>query len=83
MAEEAGYEHGARGVMDYPEHERTYGRFLGLVKYGSIVVVSILVFMLLFFIAKAGVIMSFLSALVFGLVASFLMASGDRKSMKH
>ncbi|MBB3951559.1 aa3-type cytochrome c oxidase subunit IV [Aureimonas jatrophae] len=83
MAEDAGFEPGARGVMDYPEHERTYGRFLGLVKYGTIVVVAILVFMLMYFIAAAGVITSFLSALVFGGVASFLMATGDQKSMKH
>ncbi len=83
MAEDAGFETGARGVMDYPEHERTYGRFLWLVKYGTIGVVSILIGMLMGLIVGAGVITSVLSALVFGGVASFLMASGDQKSMKH
>jgi len=83
MAEDAGYDPVNRGVMDYPEHERTYGRFLGLVKYGTIVVVSILIFMMLVFFTSAGVIMSFLSALVFGGVASFMMMTGDEKSMKH
>ncbi|MCB8838936.1 aa3-type cytochrome c oxidase subunit IV [Aurantimonas sp. VKM B-3413] len=34
--------------MDYPEHEKTYNLFLGLVKWGAIGVVIILVFMALF-----------------------------------
>ncbi len=83
MAEDVGTDPANRGVMDYPEHERTYNRFLGLVKYGTIGVVSILIGMLVGLIVGAGVVTSVLCALVFGGVASFLMATGDEKSMKH
>jgi len=36
--------------MDYQEHERTYGLFLGLVKWGSIGVVALLIGMAIFLI---------------------------------
>ncbi len=36
-------EHAAGSAMDYAEHERTYERFLGLVKWGSIFVIVLLV----------------------------------------
>ena len=36
-------EHAAGSAMDYAEHERTYGLFLGLVKWGSIFVVALLI----------------------------------------
>lgn len=35
-------------AMDYTEHERTYALFLGMVKYGSVAVILILVLMALF-----------------------------------
>jgi hypothetical protein len=36
--------------MDYPEHERTYGMFVGLVKWGTIGVVVLLIGMAIFLI---------------------------------
>ena len=36
--------------MDYREHERTYERFTGLVKWGSIFVATLLVLMAYFLI---------------------------------
>jgi len=41
----ADHDHAAGSAMDYAEHERTYGRFLGLVKWGSIFVIGLLVVM--------------------------------------
>ena len=32
-------------AMDYPEHERTYDRFVAFTKWGTIVVCGIVVFM--------------------------------------
>jgi hypothetical protein len=34
--------------MDYPEHERTYDRFVSFVKWGTIVVCAIIVGMAIF-----------------------------------
>jgi len=34
--------------MDYPEHEKTYGLFLGMFKWGTIAVVIILILMAIF-----------------------------------
>ena len=42
--------HGGHPAMDYPEHERTYRSFVTFTKWGSIVVVGILIFMALFLI---------------------------------
>jgi len=69
MAEDLGFDRDARGTMNYAEHNRTYAGFLGLVKYGSIGVVTILVFMLLFFIASAGLFTSLIAAAVFAALA--------------
>lgn len=35
-------------VMDYEEHNKTYGLFMNLVKYGIIGVVLLLIFMAIF-----------------------------------
>ena len=35
-------------VMDYPEHERTYSMFTGLVKWSAIAVVAVLALMGIF-----------------------------------
>lgn len=43
----ANHDHTAESAMDYAEHERTYAMFLGLVKWGSIFVVGLLVVMAL------------------------------------
>lgn len=37
-------------VMDYPEHERTYAMFTGLVKWGTVAVAAILALMALFLV---------------------------------
>ena len=41
----ADHDHAAGSAMDYAEHERTYGRFVGLVKWGSIFIIGLLVVM--------------------------------------
>ncbi len=43
----ASHDHAAGSGMDYPEHERTYERFVGLVKWGTIAIVALLVVMAL------------------------------------
>ncbi|UIJ72776.1 aa3-type cytochrome c oxidase subunit IV [Aurantimonas sp. HBX-1] len=50
--------------MDYPEHERTYSRFLAMTKWGSATILAILVGMLVGLIAGAGVIASVFSFLI-------------------
>ena len=47
--------------MDYPEHERTYSRFLAKTKWGSAAIIAILVGMLVGLIMGAGVIASVLA----------------------
>ena len=41
-------EHHHSSAMDYPEHERTYERFVTFVKWGTIVVSAIVVGMVIF-----------------------------------
>jgi hypothetical protein len=36
--------------MDYPQHQHTYDLFVGLVKYGSISVIAVLVLMAIFLV---------------------------------
>ena len=47
--------------MDYPEHERTYSRFLAMTKWGTAVVVALLAGMMVGLIVGAGVIASIFS----------------------
>lgn len=49
--------------MDYAEHDKTYGRFLWLVKYGTIAVIAILLGMLAGLVAGWGIIMSLAAAI--------------------
>ena len=46
----ANHDHAAGSAMDYSEHERTYEMFLGLLKWGSIFVIALLVGMAIFLI---------------------------------
>ena len=77
MADDQGYEWKGT-TMDYAEHDRTYMGFLALVKYGTIAVIAILLGMLAGLIAGAGIITSVLAAVVFFVVASYLLG-GDTK----
>ncbi len=83
MAEQPGYDPHAVGEMDYKEHDRTYAGFLGLVKYGSIAVIAILVFMLVTLVAGGGLIAGVVSAGVFAAAAIFVLGTGESHSMKH
>ncbi len=40
--------------MDYAQHDQTYSAFLGLAKYGSLVVVALLIAMAFGFFAAGG-----------------------------
>ena len=40
--------------MDYAEHDKTYNRFLGLAKYGTLVCVALLAAMAFGFFTPAG-----------------------------
>ena len=48
MAEHNVAHAGGHPAMDYPEHERTYGMFVNLAKYGTIAVIVILIGMAIF-----------------------------------
>ena len=52
MAEDMGYEMTKPGqsAMDYAEHEQTYALFLGLTKWGIIVICALLVLMAVFLV---------------------------------
>lgn len=73
MAEEMGFELNKGAAMDYAEHKRTYAGFLGLVKYGSIGVVAILLGMLVGLIVGGGVILSILAMVIFTVLAVVLL----------
>lgn len=59
--------------MDYAEHEKTYGRFLGLVKYGTIFVVAVLLGMLAYLIAGWGVLGGLFAFVAAGAVLYFVL----------
>ncbi|KAB0680014.1 aa3-type cytochrome c oxidase subunit IV [Aureimonas leprariae] len=83
MAEQPGFDPHAVGEMDYPEHNRTYGRFLGFFKYGAIAVVAILIFMATALVGHGGFIGGILLAAIFAAVAVFVLGKGEENSMKH
>lgn len=58
--------------MDYSEHEKTYGLFLAGAKYGTIIVVALLIAMAAYFFTSAGAIVSFLLFLVLSIGGSVL-----------
>ena len=58
--------------MDYPEHEKTYGLFIALFKWGSVGIIALLLGMMVGLIMGSGVIASvltFVVALVIGYFA--------------
>jgi hypothetical protein len=50
--------------MDYPEHEKTYNLFIALFKWGSVVIIALLLGMLVGLIMGSGVIASVLTFVV-------------------
>ncbi|WP_420407266.1 aa3-type cytochrome c oxidase subunit IV [Hoeflea sp.] len=58
--------------MDYSEHDKTYAIFLAGAKYGTIVIVALLIAMATFFFTAAGGITSFLLFLVLSIGGSVL-----------
>jgi len=51
-------------AMDYSEHEKTYSMFLAGAKYGTLIIVALMIAMAVYFFTGAGAIVSFLSFLV-------------------
>lgn len=83
MAEQPGYDPHAIGEMDYPEHNRTYLRFLAAFKYGTIIVIALLIFMATALVGHGGFIGGILFAAIFAAVAVFVLSTGESRSMKH
>ena len=73
MAEHHGAETGVAAKMDYREHDKTYNLFLNLVKFGSVFVVSILLFMMVALLSSAGLIAAILTFLIVNAVGFYAM----------
>lgn len=73
LAQEYRNEPIAYAKMDYAEHDKTYARFLGLVKYGTISVVAILLGMLAYLIAGWGVLGGLFAFIASGAVLFFVL----------
>ena len=65
--------------MDYPEHEKTYRRFLGLAKYVTLHVVALLIAMAFAFFTSAG----FFSALILFILISLVGIYLLRRAPEH
>ncbi len=59
-------------AMDYSEHDKTYSMFLAGAKYGTIIIVSLLIAMAVYFFTGAGAITGFLTFLVLSIGGSIL-----------
>ena len=60
--------------MDYAEHEKTYGRFLALAKYVSLVCVALLIAMAFgFFVSSAGFFSSLILFILICAVGGYLL----------
>jgi hypothetical protein len=59
--------------MDYAEHDRTYRGFVGLAKYGSLVVAAILIAMAFGFFTTAGFISSFILFVIICAAGVFIL----------
>ncbi|BDA86046.1 hypothetical protein Sa4125_35880 [Aureimonas sp. SA4125] len=73
MTEDHGHTITYADKMDYSEHERTYERFLLLVKFGSIWVFAVVVGMAVALVSSAGFLAGILAFLIFGAVVSYFM----------
>ncbi|MEF2073156.1 aa3-type cytochrome c oxidase subunit IV [Consotaella aegiceratis] len=72
MAERASFEVGTAAEMDYPEHERTYALFLGMFKWGGVLVASLLIGMLFGFFGGGGFIGGALAFIVVAAIIYFV-----------
>ena len=72
MAELESYDTSNPAEMDYREHEKTYGLFLFLIKWGIIVVLAIVIGMMVGLIMNGGFIGGILSFVVILALAYFL-----------
>ncbi len=59
--------------MDYAEHEKTYGLFLGLTKYGSIFCVALLAAMAFGFFTPAGFFSATILFVLICILGAFLL----------
>ncbi|MGE0500766.1 MAG: aa3-type cytochrome c oxidase subunit IV [Rhizobiaceae bacterium] len=59
--------------MDYGEHEKTYGMFLALAKYGSVFCVALLVAMAFGFFTAAGFFSATIVFLLVGAIGSYIL----------
>jgi hypothetical protein len=59
--------------MDYSEHEKTYHRFLGLAKYGTLSCVAILIAMAFGFFTSAGFFSSLILFVLICAVGAYLL----------
>ena len=59
-------------AMAYSEHEKTYALFLAGAKYGTIVIVALLIAMAVYFFTGAGAITGILSFIVLSIGGSLL-----------
>jgi hypothetical protein len=60
-------------AMDYSEHDKTYGMFLGLAKWGSLVVAAILIAMAFGFFTSAGFFSSLVLFVLICIVGAFVI----------
>ncbi|MEO9613497.1 MAG: aa3-type cytochrome c oxidase subunit IV [Nitratireductor sp.] len=59
--------------MDYSEHEKTYGMFVSLTKYGSIVCAALLIAMAFGFFAGGGFIASTILFMIVVALAAYIL----------
>lgn len=60
-------------AMDYREHEKTYAMFLAGAKYGTLIVVALMVAMAAGFFGHAGLLGGLLVFIIFSLLGAFLL----------
>ena len=70
-----------RGDMDVSEHTATFHGFMGLAKWGSLVVAVALLFLVMVFCAHAGLFQALLAAVVVAAVGAFLLR--DKPNAGH
>jgi len=59
-------------AMDYAEHDKTYNMFLAGAKYGTIVIVALMIAMAIYFFTGAGAITSILAFIILSIGGSIL-----------